>query len=88
MSIKQHYIETYRHAPDTSVALCSPISYTMLVATSAKWHRYGEQAWSFFATGKEGLVWFYRSMVIASREINHSFLADELERVVEKLEQL
>ena len=85
---KQHYIETFRHAPEhiRRVMLADKLHNARCNLT--EWHRYGEQAWSFFSTGKEGLVWFYRSIVSASREIGHSFLADELERVVEKLEQL
>lgn len=85
---KQHYIKTFRSAPEQVRRVMLADKLHNARCNLAEWHRYGELSWSFFTTGKEGLIWFYRSIVAASRETGHSFLASELERVVEELEQL
>lgn len=48
----------------------------------------GESVWERFKGGKEGTLWYYRSLVEAYRKISSSPLIDELERVVSELEQL
>ena len=46
----------------------------------------GEEVWKRFQGGKEGTLWYYRSLVVAFRQAGSSPLVDELERVVSELE--
>ena len=48
----------------------------------------GEALWQRFLGGKDGTLWYYRSLANTLREIGPSALADELGRVVSELEQL
>jgi hypothetical protein len=44
--------------------------------------------WSRFKGGKEGTLWYYRSLVTAFRQHGTSDLVDEFERVVTDMERL
>jgi len=69
-----------------------------LVSTSDKLHnarailrdyrRIGETVWSRFNGGKEGTLWYYRSLVTAFQQAERNELNEELDRVVGELEQL
>ena len=48
----------------------------------------GEAVWERFKGGKEGTLWYYRSLVEAFRQTGSTPLVEELERVVLELEQL
>lgn len=48
----------------------------------------GEALWSRFRGGKEGTLWYYRSIVTAFREAGSSPLVEELARVVSELEAI
>lgn len=48
----------------------------------------GEVVWERFKGGKEGTLWYYRSLVEAFRKTGSTPLIEELERVVLELEQL
>ena len=48
----------------------------------------GEEVWERFKAGKEGALWYYRSLVTAFREHGDSPLIDELDRVVTEMERL
>jgi GTP pyrophosphokinase len=50
--------------------------------------RVGDEVWNRFRGGKEGTLWYYRSLVIAFRERINSSILDELDRVVTELEDL
>lgn len=45
----------------------------------------GETVWQRFKGGKEGSIWYYKSLVEAYRQVYFSPLIDELERVVTEL---
>lgn len=85
---KEEYIT---HVPTASAAV-------RLVSASDKLHnarailrdlrRTGDEVWSLFAGGKEGTLWYYRSLVSAFRQAGTSELVDELDRVVAEIEQL
>ena len=49
---------------------------------------YGESVWKRFSGGKDGSLWYYRSLVTAFRESGTSPLLEELDRVVSTLESL
>lgn len=48
----------------------------------------GESVWERFKGGKEGSLWYYKSLVKAYRQVYFSPLIDELERVVMELDSL
>ena len=48
----------------------------------------GDALWHRFTGGKEGTLWYYRSLVAAYREAGTSPLVEELARVVAELESL
>ncbi|MBF2002332.1 MAG: bifunctional (p)ppGpp synthetase/guanosine-3',5'-bis(diphosphate) 3'-pyrophosphohydrolase [Synechococcales cyanobacterium M58_A2018_015] len=56
------------------------------------YRRLGDTIWERFKGGKEGTLWYYRSLVRVFREIESTpvleLLIDELERTVHELEQL
>ena len=52
------------------------------------YRRIGEALWSRFNGGKEGTLWYYRSLVTAFQEAERNELNEELDRVVTELEQL
>ena len=71
---------------------------TLLVSASDKLHnarailadlrKDGDGVWSRFMGGKEGTLWYYRSLVTAFRQQGPSDLIDELDRVVTELETI
>lgn len=48
----------------------------------------GDVVWTRFKGGKDGTLWYYRSLITAFRKAGKSPLIDELDRVVTELEQL
>jgi (p)ppGpp synthase/HD superfamily hydrolase len=48
----------------------------------------GEEVWTRFKGGREGALWYYRSLVTAFRKHGESALIDELDRVVTQIEKL
>jgi hypothetical protein len=71
---------------------------TLLVSASDKLHnarailadlrKDGDGVWSRFMGGKEGTLWYYRSLVTAFRQHGTSELIEELDRVVSEMERL
>ncbi len=49
---------------------------------------HGEQAWSAFAGGRAGTLWYYRALVETFRRGGTNELVEELDRVVSQLELL
>lgn len=85
---KEQYIA---HVPSASPSV-------QLVSASDKLHnsrailrdlrRLGDEVWSLFSGGKEGTLWYYRSLVTAFRPSGNRELIAELDRVVTEIEQL
>jgi len=48
----------------------------------------GESTWDRFKGGKEGTLWYYRSLVETFRRIETTPLVEELDRVVTEIERL
>ena len=48
----------------------------------------GENIWEKFNGGKEGTLWYYRSLVEIFRNLDDNFLVDEFIRVVKQIEEL
>ena len=85
---KEDYIA---HIPKASASV-------RLVSASDKLHNarailrdlriHGDSVWSRFKGGKDGSLWYYRSLIDAFREAGGGELIEELNRVVTELEQL
>ena len=48
----------------------------------------GDDVWDRFKGGKEGTLWYYRSLVEAFRDHGRSALVEELDRVVSEIERI
>jgi len=57
-------------------------------AILADFRQVGDEVWTRFKGGKEGTLWYYRSLITAFRRAGNSPLIDELDRVISELEQL
>ncbi|CAN5535851.1 HD domain-containing protein [soil metagenome] len=78
--------------------LATASASTRLVSASDKLHNAqaivhslredGEEVWARFKGGKEGALWYYRSLVSAFRQHGENALIDELDRVVTEMERL
>jgi hypothetical protein len=52
------------------------------------YRRHGDELWLRFNGGKEGTLWYYRSLVDALTEAGKNDLTEELGRVVSEIEHL
>jgi (p)ppGpp synthase/HD superfamily hydrolase len=85
---KEEYIA---HVPKASASV-------RLVSASDKLHnsrsilndfrQIGDALWSRFTGGKEGTLWYYRSLITAFRQAGANELVEELDRVVTEIERL
>ncbi len=57
-------------------------------AILADFRQVGDEVWTRFKGGKDGTLWYYRSLITAFRQASKSPLIDELDRVVTELEHL
>jgi (p)ppGpp synthase/HD superfamily hydrolase len=52
------------------------------------YQQHGENVWSAFSAGKEGVLWFYHSLLQLYPLTQSSPMVEELRQVVEEIEQL
>jgi len=84
---KRAYLARLKRA-DSSVRLVSASdkldnSRSVLIS----YRSLGESLWGKFAGGRDGVLWYYRSVVDILKEAGTSPLVDELDRVVSELER-
>ena len=85
---KEAYIAQVRHA-SASVRLVSAADKLHNARSIlADYRVLGEALWRRFAGGREGTLWYYRSLVDAYRKAGTSLLVEELARVVAEIESL
>jgi (p)ppGpp synthase/HD superfamily hydrolase len=85
---KELYIAHVRNAPH-SVRLVSACDKLHNARSLVKDYRAcGETIWTWFHGGREGTLWYYRTLVDALRSESIAQLVDELDRVVTDLEFL
>ena len=85
---KQAYLDHLRTAP-AGVRLISAADKLHNARSTLEEHRrIGPQVWDRFNGGKNGTLWYLRSVVDILREHGNSPLLDELDRVVRELESL
>ena len=83
---KQAYISHIAQASD-SVRLVSAADKLHNATTILRdYYRFGEQLWGRFNGGKEGTLWYYRSLVEAFSGAGEHPLISELDRVVSQIE--
>ena len=85
---KENYIA---HLSDASASV-------LLVSNADKLHNarailndlrvLGESIWQRFSGGRDGTLWYYRSLANTFNELNRSALAEELDRVVSEIEDI
>lgn len=85
---KQQYLEQLRQGTPSvrRVALADKLHNARTLLQD--YRREGEALWSMFSAGKEGMLWFYHSLLGIYREMAPSPMVEELARVVGELEQL
>jgi (p)ppGpp synthase/HD superfamily hydrolase len=85
---KEAYIRHIAHA-DAAVRLVSAADKLHNArAILADYRTLGEPLWKRFTGGKEGTLWYYRTLVEAYQQAGPSALAGELGRVVAEIERL
>jgi (p)ppGpp synthase/HD superfamily hydrolase len=85
---KESYIDHLRHAsPEIRrVSLADKLHNARAILRDFR--RYGNDVWDRFAGGKEGTLWYYRTLIQTYQMGGDSYLLEELERVVSLLERL
>jgi (p)ppGpp synthase/HD superfamily hydrolase len=85
---KQRYLEQLRQGTPSvrRVALADKLHNARTIVQD--YRQQGEAIWSVFSTGKEGILWFYHSLLNLYRETHTSPMVEELMRVITELEQL
>ncbi len=85
---KENYIAHIKDA-SPSIRLVSTADKLHNAQTILKDYRIvGEALWERFKGGKEGTLWYYRSLVREFRAAESSPLVDELDRVVAEIDRL
>ncbi len=85
---KEKYIAHLREA-DRSVRLVSAADKLYNARSIVEDYRaLGEKLWSRFRGGKDGTLWYYRTLAETYQEIGPPGLANEIGRVVSELEEL
>lgn len=79
-------IEDLRHASPSIRRVMLADKLHNLRSILSDWYRLGDKIWHRFKGGKEGTLWYFRSLVAADRENGSSFLGKELERTLQLLE--
>lgn len=85
---KTRYIEAVRHEPADARLISAADKLHNARDILADYRQHGEEVWKRFRGGREGTLWYYRSLVETFRAAGGNRLVDELDRVVSELETL
>ena len=85
---KTRYIEAVRHEPADARLISAADKLHNARDILADYRQHGEEVWKRFRGGREGTLWYYRSLVETFRAAGGNRLVDELDRVVSELERL
>lgn len=85
---KEAYIAHLRGASQSVRLVAAADKLHNARAVLADYRVVGESLWLRFHGGKEGTLWYYRSVADALRDSGRTPLIDELRRVVTEIEQL
>jgi len=84
---KQAYLARLKDASASVrlVCACDKLDNARSILTS--YLRLGESLWDRFSGGRDGVLWYYRSVVGALKQAGTNQLVDELDRVVSEIER-
>ncbi|HEY9597727.1 MAG TPA: HD domain-containing protein [Cyanophyceae cyanobacterium] len=84
---KQRYLEQLRQGSPSvrRVALADKLHNARTILLD--YRQQGEHLWSAFTSGKDGVMWFYHSLLELYLSTDPSPMVGELRRVIEELEQ-
>ena len=82
---KLQYLEQMRHASPSVLKVSLADKLHNARSILADLYRKGDAVWHQFNGGKEGTLWFYRSLLEVYQRSNSDFLKPELERVISQL---
>jgi GTP pyrophosphokinase len=85
---KQRYVAHVRTAPPEVRRVSCADKLHNARAILADYRGAGEALWSRFTGGRDGTLWYYRSLVTAFHDAGPGRLVAELDRVVSELERL
>ena len=83
---KLQYLEQMRQASPSvlKVSLADKVHNARSIL--AEWYLQGDSVWHKFNGGKEGTLWFYRSLLDVYQRSDSHFLKLELERIISQLD--
>jgi len=87
-SRKEAYIEHLRHATDSVRLVSAADKLHNARAILQEYRMRGEKLWEHFRGGRDGTLWYYRSIVDTLKQVEPNPLVEELDRVVSQLEAL
>jgi (p)ppGpp synthase/HD superfamily hydrolase len=82
---KLQYIEQMRHASPSVLRVSMADKLHNARSILVDWHREGDTVWDKFNGGKEGTLWFYRSLLEIYEKATNSFLMEELKLILDLL---
>ncbi|MEE8452457.1 MAG: HD domain-containing protein [Thermoguttaceae bacterium] len=85
---KEAYIEHLRHASDSMRLVSASDKLPNARAILQEYRARGETLWEHFRGGRDGTLWYYRSVVDTLKQTGPNPLVEELDRVVSELERL
>lgn len=85
---KERYIAHVRHAPPEVLRVSLADKIHNARAILGDFRRLGDSLWSRFSGGRDGTLWYYRTLLDTYRAARGGPLVDELDRVVSELERL
>ena len=85
---KERYIAHVRVASPSVVLVSASDKLHNARAILRDCRRLGDGIWSRFNGGKDGTLWYYRSLVTAFSETGTNELIEELDRIVSQIEEL
>ena len=85
---KQRYLEQLHQGSSSvrRVALADKLHNARSLLSD--YRQQGDEIWSMFGAGKEGMLWFYHSLLWVYRSTGSNPLVEELARVIGEVEQL
>ena len=85
---KEQYLDHVRHAPPDVRRVSAADKLHNARAILTDFRREGDSLWTRFDGGKDGTLWYYRSLVTAFRESGPNSIVEELDGVVTELERI
>ena len=85
---KEAYLEHLPHAPDSVRLVSAADKLHNARSILQDYRQVGEALWERFRGGRDGTLWYYRSLVAVFKERGPARLAGELARVVDEVQRL